>query len=530
MTRTRFAPSPTGYLHIGGLRTALYAYLLAKKNDGDFILRIEDTDQERLVSGATDDFINTLHWAGIDFDEGPGIGGDKGPYTQSERLPLYKKYAQQLLDEGHAYRCFCSKETLDEMREEQMAAKKAPMYDRRCRYLSEEEVQKKLDEGQSYVIRQAIELNKIVKLEDLVRGTTKFDTNTLDDHVLLKSDGFPTYHLAVVVDDKLMEITHVFRGEEWLPSAPKHILLYEAFGWEPPKFAHLSLILNKDRTKLSKRQNDVSTQSYIEKGYSKEALVNFIALLGWNNSDNQEIYSLEELVQEFDVSGLQKAGAIFDLDKLNWFEWQWKRRNYLNTITEKAKELDETVEITEKKKGHLEFKFSSVLKESEFTRFRGQELKKICQDHITPAIAENESKDEEFFAKALVAIQEKILKEPENTTQNISFFFNENLDFSADMFTHEKMGVTLEMATEVIKIIHNELEEKDFESESILKDKYIAIINTMGLKTGQVMWPARVALTAEEFSPGAYEVAFVLGLEKTQQRLEAALQWLQTNA
>jgi hypothetical protein len=192
--------------------------------------------------------------------------------------------------------------------------------------------------------------------------------------------------------------------------------------------------------------------------------------------------------------------------------------------------LDEAGEITEKKKGHLEFKFSSPLKESEFTRFRGQELKKICHDHITPAIAENESKDEEFFAKALVAIQEKILKEPENTTQNISFFFNENLDFSADMFTHEKMGVTLEMATEVVKVIHNELEEKDFKSESILKDKYIAIINTMGLKTGQVMWPARIALTAEEFSPGAYEVAFVLGLEKTQQRLEAALEWLQTNA
>lgn len=530
MTRTRFAPSPTGYLHIGGLRTALYAYLLAKKDKGQFILRIEDTDQERLVSGATQNFIDTLHWAGIDFDEGPEIGGDKGPYVQSERLDLYKKYAQDLLDSGHAYRCFCTKEVCDQMREEQMAAKKAPMYDRRCRYLSEEEIQAKLDAKTPHVIRQAIPLNEIVKLEDIVRGTTKFDTNTLDDHVLLKSDGFPTYHLAVVVDDHLMDITHVFRGEEWLPSAPKHLLLYQAFGWEPPQFAHLSLILNKDRTKLSKRQNDVSTQSYIEKGYSKEGLVNFIALLGWNNSDNQEIYSLQELVEAFDTKGLQKAGAVFDLDKLNWFEWQWKRRLYLEDLQSKAKELDPGVEISEPKKGNLEFTFSSKNLESEFTLYRGNLLKEFCNQHITPALNEKASNNLEFFAKVLIAIEEKILREPENTTENITFFFTEKLDYKKDEFLNEKMGITSELAIEVLKALQNDLEESNFKSEQDLKEKLIEVINNLELKTGQVMWPARVALTAEPQSPGAYEVGYVLGYEKTIQRLQDAEEYLKANS
>ncbi len=321
--RTRFAPSPTGFLHVGGLRTALYAYLWAKKNNGKFLLRIEDTDRTRLVAGATENIISTLHWAGIDFDEGPGKPGVCESYIQSERLPLYQKYAQQLIDAGHAYYCFCSSERLEEVRNRQIALKLPPAYDKSCRNLTPAQVAQKKEEHPTCVVRMKVPEHGEMTFNDIIRGDVTFGYKVVDDQVLMKSDGYPTYHLAVVVDDHDMQISHVIRGEEWLSSTPKHILLYQYFGWNIPLFAHLPLMLNPDRSKLSKRQGDVAVEDYRDKGYLPEALVNFIAFLGWNPGDTREIFSLPELVQEFSLERVGKSGAVFNVEKLQWLNQQY---------------------------------------------------------------------------------------------------------------------------------------------------------------------------------------------------------------
>lgn len=323
--RVRFAPSPTGYLHVGGLRTALYNYLFARRFGGRLILRIEDTDRTRFVDGATENLISTLAWAGLQFDEGPEIGGDFGPYIQSERTALYRDHARQLLDEGKAYRCFCSSEELDASRKKLAAEKKVQSYDRRCRAFSEEEVQRRLDEGLPFTIRMKVPLIGELHFHDLIRDEITVQFDSIDDQVLMKSDGFPTYHLANVVDDHHMGITHVIRGEEWLPSTPKHILLYEFFGWQPPAFAHLPLLLNEDRTKLSKRQGDVAVEDYKNKGFLPAALLNFVALLGWNPGDDREIFSLGQLEDIFSLERVSRAGAVFDMEKLRWFNTQYLR-------------------------------------------------------------------------------------------------------------------------------------------------------------------------------------------------------------
>ena len=315
--RVRFAPSPTGYLHVGGLRTALYNYLFAKKHGGAFLLRIEDTDRTRLVEGAVENLIRTLGWAGLRFDEGPGVGGDRGPYVQSERLSLYRTYAEQLIRDGHAYYAFDTAEELELMKAEQERLKLTPKYDRRALKLSAAEVDAKLASGAPSVVRLRVPDATTVVIEDVVRGHVEFESAMIDDQVLLKSDGYPTYHLANVVDDHLMGITHVIRGEEWLSSTPKHVLLYQAFGWELPVFAHLPLLLNPDRSKLSKRQGDVAVEDYMRKGYLPEALLNFIAFLGWNPGDEREIFSLEELVREFTLERVGKSGAVFNIEKLD---------------------------------------------------------------------------------------------------------------------------------------------------------------------------------------------------------------------
>ncbi len=278
--RTRFAPSPTGYLHIGSLRTALYTYLFAKQNGGDFILRLEDTDQKRFVEGTAEAIYSGLRWAGLNYDEGPDIGGPYAPYVQSQRLDLYKKYAQELINKDLAYYCFCDEKTLEEMRAEQIAKKLAPKYDQRCLALSKDAVEVNLQQHRLHTIRMKIPTNRIIEVNDLVRGQVSYNTSELDDQVLLKSDSWPTYHLAVVVDDHLMQITHVTRTEEWLPSTPKHILLYEYFGWSTPQWAHLPLLLNTDKTKMSKRKGDVAVEDYIKKGYLPEATINDLAFLG----------------------------------------------------------------------------------------------------------------------------------------------------------------------------------------------------------------------------------------------------------
>jgi len=335
--RTRFAPSPTGYLHVGGLRTALYNYLFARKNNGKFILRIEDTDQNRKVEGAVENLINTLRWVGLEIDEGKGFGGDFGPYIQSERTELYKEQVQELLNKDKAYHCFCTADRLTQLREQPKKEGQPFGYDRKCRNLSKEEVEKKIASGESYVIRQKIPLDGVVIIDDIIRGKIKIPCSQIDDQVLMKSDGFPTYHLANVVDDHFMKISHIIRGEEWLLSTPKHILLYESFGWKLPIFAHLSLLLNSDRSKLSKRQGDVAVEDYKEKGYLPEGLINFLALLGWNPGNEQEIFSIQELVDQFSLEKVGKSGSIFNVEKLDWMNGLYIRELDIDELWNESK-------------------------------------------------------------------------------------------------------------------------------------------------------------------------------------------------
>ncbi len=323
--RVRFAPSPTGFVHIGSLRTALYNYLFAKGQGGKYILRIEDTDRGRFVEGAIEGMLEALEWAGVIHDEGYKTIGDElqevgeyGPYIQSKRLKIYEKYIGQLIDQGDAYPCFCSKDRLEKIRNVQKSEGKTPKYDGHCRELKREETEERVDRGEDYVIRLKLPENQEISFEDLVRGSMSFLTEDIDDQVLIKSDGYPTYHFAVVVDDHLMGITHIIRGEEWVTSTPKHIQLYKAFGWEVPQYVHLPNILNKDKKKLSKRQGDVAAGDFRNKGYLPEALINYIALIGWSPEDNQEIFSMEELQDKFNLKRVSKSGGVFDVEKLNW--------------------------------------------------------------------------------------------------------------------------------------------------------------------------------------------------------------------
>lgn len=338
MVRVRFAPSPTGMFHIGSLRTALYNYLFARHHNGVMVLRIEDTDQTRFVEGAEEDCLEMSAWAGITYDEGPHVGGPYGPYRQSERTEIYRQHAERLIERGTAYYAFDTAEELDAMRERQQKAGIAPKYDRgsmRNQFtLGEEETKRLLQEGAVHTVRLFVPLTGETRTRDLVRGESSFANRTIDDQILLKSDGFPTYHLANIVDDHLMEITHVIRGEEWLPSLPKHIILYEAFGWEPPQFAHLPLILNKDRKKYSKRDGDAAVRDFKGKGYLPEALVNFMALLGWNPTADREIFSFEEMVAAFDMEKVNKAGAIFDFKKLGWMNGIYLRQLPVERLTQ----------------------------------------------------------------------------------------------------------------------------------------------------------------------------------------------------
>lgn len=476
--RVRIAPSPTGYMHIGNFRTALYNYLFAKKNGADFVLRIEDTDQKRYVEGAEESLIKTLRWAGIAWDE--------GPIRQSDRLPIYKKYAEELVKKGLAYYCFCEPERLQKMRTEQAAKKQPPLYDRYClRNVSEEEVNKNLKSNCPYTIRLKVPQNETIEWEDLVRGKVKFETNLIDDQILLKSDGYPTYHLANVVDDHEMKITHVIRGEEWLSSTPKHIILYQAFGWEPPKFAHLPLLLNPDRSKLSKRQGDVAVEDYIKKGYLKEALINFVAMLGWNPGEGstQEIFTMEELIAEFDLSRAHKAGAVFDLKKLDWINSQWIKKLSLDKLYNLS----------------LEF-----WKQKDFYNNAG-----------------SDKKSEEYLKKVLAIEQERLVRLSEVGESN-KFFF-EDMDYEKDLLrwkdmTDEDLKNSLKKALEVI----NDISENNW-GRGNLEKIFMAVA---GKDRGPFLWPLRAALTGEQKSPSPFEVAWVLGKKETLARINKALKLL----
>ncbi len=470
--RTRFAPSPTGYLHVGGLRTALYAYLFARKHEGTFILRIEDTDQARTVEGAMESLMKSLKFFDLNWDE--------GPYIQSQRTDLYRNAAETLLKSGHAYRCFCTSERLDAMRLAQQQQKVAPKYDRTCLNLSSEQIEAKLAAGEPFVLRQLIP-NEEITFKDMVRGDVTFHGKDVDDQVLLKSDGFPTYHLANVVDDHDMRISHVIRGEEWLPSTPKHIWLYQAFGWTPPEFAHLPLLLNADKSKLSKRQGDVAAEDYIQKGYLKEALLNFIAFLGWNPGTEEELFTLPELVQRFSFDRVQKAGAVFSLEKLDWLNGLYLRKK------------------------------------------TSQELAVLLMPYLekTDWFARTQTSENDLL-KYIHCAQTR-METLEKAPQHLKPFLLSELNYDLAMFNSEKMKVDRATALMAIENSIPALEtlEENPDEESI-KAALMKVIESMGVKNGQVLWPLRVALTAEEFSPGVFELIQVMGREMALKRLKSA--------
>lgn len=429
--RVRFAPSPTGYLHVGSLRTALYNYLYAKNTNGKFILRIEDTDRNRYVEGAVENLIETLQAVGLEYDEGPDKGGDFGPYFQSKRTDIYKKYVQELLDKDATYHCFCTEDDLKKMREEQIAKKMDIRYDGRCRNLSKEQVQQNLAQGKPYVMRAKIPDEGEVVFFDIVRERISIKWETVDDQVLIKSDGYPTYHLANVVDDHLMEITHVIRGEEWLSSVPKHLFLYQSFGWKPPKMCHLPLLLNPDKSKLSKRQGDVAVEDFLKKGYLPEALLNFVALLGWHAKGDDELYTMDKLEKEFSLKRISKAGAVFDIEKLNWMNGHYLRELELGYIAIKAKPffIEAGLDITDNEK---------YLKIVDVARNRISTLSEIIETA------------KPFFTISTYSEEDQQIIDNENSQKLFSFWLK-NLK-TMESITEENINQLLTRSTEELDI------------------------------------------------------------------------------
>lgn len=476
MFRVRFAPSPTGELHIGGARTALYNYLFAKKNKGKFIIRIEDTDQERFVPGSLDRILQSLKWLGLQWDEGPDIGGEFGPYVQSERLELYQKYAQELVQKGGAYYCFCSASRLEILRELQQSQNQPTKYDLECLKLTPDNVKERLAKGEKFVIRLKVPEGETI-FTDRVRGKVCVKNSNLDDQVLLKSDSFPTYHLANVVDDHLMQITHIIRGEEWLPSTPKHLLLYKFFGWQPPEFAHLPSVLNDKRAKLSKRKDGeaVWVQTYERDGYLPEALTNFLALLGWHPKDNREIFSLEELVKEFDLDKVQKGGAIFSMQKLRWFNAEYIKK------------------FTPVKLDNLLKPFYKILAQT-----TGQKI---------------------GTTRALTKILQSRLITLRDINEFTHWYFTSDFKLTADILIPKngnlaKTKLALQLAQELL-INYG---DKKWEVDD-LRNIFEVLVRPGTFTRSELLWPVRVALTGERQSPDVFEVAFVLGREECLKRL-----------
>lgn len=472
--RVRFAPSPTGYLHIGGLRTALYNYLLAKNNNGKFILRIEDTDRNRYVEGAVEKLLSTLDWAGLIPDEGPKTGGDFGPYFQSERLGIYKKHIQELIEHKKAYYCFCTQERLNDLREKQKKEGLQTKYDKHCLSLTQNEIDENLKNKLLYVVRLNIESGKEVSFNDLIRDEVVFNTDTIDDQVLIKSDGYPTYHFANVVDDHLMQITHVIRGEEWISSTPKHVLLYDYFNWEKPSFAHLPLLLNPDKSKLSKRQGDVAVEDYRDKGYLKDALLNFIALLGWNAGDDKEYYKMDELVNSFSLERVNKSGAVFNLEKLDWLNAEHLRKLTNEDILKMLK--------TEIKSSGLNISDDTLLL-------------------IIEAMKERVSFVKEFVTTCLY-----FYHTPKNYDENvIKKRWKDDSPELLKLYSDKINGIDNPSKEDFEKILKNICEEKE-----------------IGL--GRLIHPLRLALSGVGIGPGIFDLAYILGKEETVNRINKALE------
>lgn len=467
--RTRFAPSPTGYMHVGNLRTALYTYLIARHLGGKFLLRIEDTDQERFVEGATDIIYNTLRQCGLSWDEGPDLGGPVGPYIQTERRDLYGKYAELLIERGGAYRCFCTKERLEELHKDNPTAK----YDGRCANLSQVEIDEKLAAGVPYVIRQKIPREGTTTFSDAIFGDITVPNDTLDDNVLIKSDGLPTYNFANVIDDHLMGITHVMRGTEYLSSTPKYNLLYEAFGWQAPQYIHLPTVMRDAHHKLSKRDGDAYYSDFIEKGYLTEALINYLALVGWNPGDDREFFTLPELIEAFDIHRLNKAPGIFDIDKLTWFNAEYIRRmdfeRYLTMVTPW---------------------FDKVL------AGKGIDYRRLAELM--------QSRTEVF-----------------NRVPDMVRFLAELPDYDLELYTHKKMKSNPQVAMQSLQLCRPVLEAVSDWTEQNIHDALMAAIAQAGMKNGAVLWPLRIAISGQANTPGgAIEIAWLLGKEETLRRMD----------
>lgn len=477
--RTRFAPSPTGYMHIGNLRTALYTYLIAKHEDGKFILRIEDTDQERYVEGAIDVIYNTLKETGLNHDEGPDIGGPVGPYVQSERKGLYLEYAKKLVEKGEAYYCFCSKERLDMLKTNSEASKIPFKYDKHCMHLSKEEIQEKLASGIPYIIRQNNPTEGNTSFNDVIYGKITVDNSELDDMILIKSDGFPTYNFANVVDDHLMGITHVVRGNEYLSSAPKYNRLYEAFGWEVPIYVHCPPIMKDAHSKLSKRNGDASFEDLIAKGYLKEAVLNYIALLGWNPEGENEILSLSDMVKVFDYTHINKSPAVFDPVKLKWMNGEYIKKLSLEDFHELAMPY-----------------YKQVIKKENI------DLKEISELLHTRV---------EIFS---------------NIPEMIDFI-DELPEYDIDMYTHKKMKTNTENSLDgLIKVLPVLQALDDWSLESI-ETTVMNFIKELGVKNGLILWPLRTALSGKKITPGgAFEIGEIIGKEESLKRINVGIEKL----
>jgi len=472
MVRTRFAPSPTGYMHIGNLRTALYAYLTARGNDGVFILRIEDTDQERNVPEALAAIYNSLEMADLDYDEGPGKDGGYGPYIQSERLPIYQEYAQKLLVMGAAFRCFCKKG--DQPQDEEAPIRRDP-----CRFLSKDEIDQKLEAGEVYVIRQRIPDEGSTTFTDRVYGEIKIENSQLDDQVLLKSDGFPTYNFANVVDDHLMAITHVMRGQEYLSSTPKYNLLYESFGWDIPEYVHLPLIIKEDGSKFSKRLGDPSFEDLVKMGYLPEAIVNYIALLGWNPGTDQEFFTLSELEEIFSVDRINKSSAAFSFDKLTW----------LNGEHIRAMSLDE--------------------------------FHQLANDYYPGELSEFNTRK---ISELLQVRTEKLTEIPEQIE-----FFIEVPEYDITMYRHQKSKCDPKVSLEILRKVKPILKDLATWDNNNLYLQLKEFGKEQGYKTGTVMWPIRTALSGVPVTPGgATALAEILGKEETLNRIQAGIEKLES--
>lgn len=483
--RTRFAPSPTGRMHVGNLRTALYEYLIAKHEGGTFILRIEDTDQERYVEGAVDIIYRTLEGTGLIHDEGPDKDGGYGPYIQSERVKkgIYLEYAKQLIEKGEAYYCFCTKERLASLKQtvgnqeddDEDEVKEITKYDKHCLHLSKEEIEAKLAAGVPYVIRQNIPTEGTTTFRDAIYGEITVKNEELDDMILIKSDGFPTYNFANVVDDHLMKITHVVRGNEYLSSTPKYTRLYQAFGWEEPIYVHLPLITDENRKKLSKRSGHSSYEDLIEQGFIPEAIVNFVALLGWSPADNNEIKSLEELIKEFDYRNINKSPAVFDMVKLRW----------MNSEYIKKMDDDRFYELA------LPYIKAVIHKDLDLRKIAGlvkTRIETLCD------------------------------------IGNLIDFFEELPEYDVEMFTHKKMKTTTESSLKVLTDLLPSFEALDDYSESSIEKVIMTYIQEQGIKNGQGLWPVRTAVSGKQSTPGgAYEIMNIIGKEESLRRITIAI-------